>query len=418
MAAHINYSGNDDSFEAIGNVIVNVNNSGLQLETERLLYVKDQGIITAPDKVKVISDQAVFTIGSFTYDLENDMGSGNSIEGTVAGEERDYHITGKSVAITESINTISDTQVTRCPRPKPEYYLKAAQVTIDNDRVRLSKVVIYIGVVPVFYLPVFSFQMNKKWDLPIIQLDYDQIKGIIFKTKTSSSLNQKTNFHTDIYIESLGSSDVGVGFGYEITDNLVERVMLSNDLKGTWKIKDDLSYNTKNISIVADGLMSLTGIEERQLGLSITRKYWEGWGGRWQLGLLGRYLSKRSTSGTEYGGIYAGYRLDYKPVDNLTLGLLRLDTYSGPSDYRDFEVYPGLNLIYDWNIPLNTNFSLNFSGVYNVMGAPIWTGGGYSDPQYWVHQDFKLSYKSCCWLVNLGWDNVAKSWTIGPALTF
>jgi hypothetical protein len=419
-AEQINYSGDDGSMEAVGGVILVDNKTGLRMETEQLIYNSGNGIVKVPGAAKITTNQAVFRLDSLTYDLKNETGYGGSLQGTVTGYVRDYQVTGTGIEFKDGVEIIFNPKVTRCLRPKPDYYFTAVQVKIESKKVRLANVLLYIKGIPVFYLPSLTlYTGNKDWDFPEIQIDYSEAKGLILEAKTTSPVKNRIDFHTNIYIETRGNSDVGAGFGYQFGRYFADQITISNDLKGTWKIKDELAYNTSDFLIVADGLKSVTGSsDERRLGLSATRKYWQGFGGSWRFKVLARYLAKFDNSGAEYGGTYAGYQLDYKPIDNLSFSVLRLDTYFGPGDYRDFEVYPGLNLLYNWTIPLSKSFSLNLSGANNMPGTYYLAGVKYPDLQYWVHQDYKISYNSCCWSFNLGWDDVAKSWSFGPTFKF
>jgi hypothetical protein len=418
-AVEINLANGTGQFEATGNVILTLKNNGLRMETGRLTYDSVTGIVQAPGLVKVIHGQAVLTINSLEYNLKNNAGSGGELQGIITGTEdgRDLNLTGKSIAIKNGVEVIEDTLVTRCPRPNPDYVFKARRVTVDDQRIRLANVVLYIKGIPVFYLPHLTLHTDRKeGDFPEIQLNYDNVKGAVFKEQSASVINKKLDFYTDIFIETQGKSNVGLGLGYQFTDSVSNRVFINNDLKGSWNIKDMVTFNTPGFLIVADGLIPLSPDNERQYGVSVTRKYWQGWGGSWQLGVLARSVAKLadpSDSGSEYGGTYAGYRLDYKPAANVTLSLLRLDNYAGTGDYRDYEVYTGFNLLYQWNVPLSTSFDLNLSGRYNFSGTDYLSNTLYAVPQYWIRQNYELVYNSCCWSINLGWDQVFKSWSLG-----
>lgn len=407
--------------EARGNVVLTLIKSGLRIETGQLTYNSATGIVKAPGRVKVINSQAVLIIDFLTYDLKNYTGSGGALEGTITGtgDGRDSNVTGKNIEIKNGAQVVEDTTVTRCPRPDPDYVFKAGQVMMEGKLIRLTNVVLYVKGIPLFYLPHLTLHSDRKRDFPEILLNYDNAKGIIIKHQSVSPINEKFDFHTDVSIETRGDSNVSLGLGYQFTKPLANHIFINNDLKGSWTIKDMVTFDTPSLFVVADGLASLSG-NEYQSGISVTRKYWQGWGGSWQLGVLARSVSKRDPSdpSSEYGGTYAGYQLDYKPAGNLTLSVLRLDSYGGSGIYKDFEVYTGYNLLYNWMIPIGTSFDLNLSGRYNFSGTDYISDTFYSQPQYWVRQKYELVYNSCCWSVNLGWDQVAKSWSFGAIFKF
>lgn len=416
-AAEINLVG-EGLIEANGNAVLTMKNNGLRIETGQLTYNSATGIVKAPGQVKIINSQAVLVINSLTYDLKNNTGSGGALEGTITKTDdgRDSSVTGKRLEIKKGTEVIEDTTVTRCPRPKPDYVFKAKRVTMEGKLIRLASVVLYIKGIPVLYLPHFTLHTDRKRDFPEIQLNYDNVKGSIFKEKSASAINDKFDFHTDLSIETQGKSNVSVGLGYQITKPLANHVFVNNDLKGSWTIRDMVTFNTASFLVVADALTPLLSGNEYQSGISITRKYWQGWGGSWQMEVLARSVSKRSDpslASSEYGGTYAGYQLDYKPADNLTLSVLRLDNYGGSGIYKDFEVYTGYNLLYNWTVPLSTSFDLNLSGRYNFSGTNYLSSTFYPEPQYWINQKYDLIYNSCCWSINLGWDQVYKSWNFG-----
>lgn len=412
-AAEINWVG-EGLIEATGDAVLSLKN-GLRIETGQLTYDSGSGIVKAPGMVKVINSQAVLMINSLTYDLKNYTGSGGALEGTIIGTDdgRDSRVTGKSIEINKETEVIEETIVTRCPRPNSDYVFKARRVTMEGQQIRLANVVLYIKGIPIFYLPRFTLHTDRKRDFPEIQLNYDNAKGIIIKEQSVSSINDKLDFHTDVSIETQGKSNVSVGLGYRFTKPLANYIYINSDLKGSWTVKDMVTWNTPSFLVVADGWVPLSADNEHQYGVSVTRKYWQGWGGNWQVGVLARSVAKLS-AGSEYGGTYAGYKLDYKPADNVTLSVLRLDNYAGSGIYKDFEVYTGFNLLYDWTVPLSTSFDLNLSGRYNFSGTDYLSNVHYdNDPQYWIRQKYELVYNSCCWSINLGWDQVVKSWNFG-----
>jgi hypothetical protein len=413
-AVEINLVG-EGLIEANGNAVLTMKNNGLRIETGQLTYDTGAGIVKAPGLVKVTNSQTVLMINSLTYNLKNNTGSGGALEGTITKTDdgRDSSVTGKKLEIKNETEVIEDATVTRCPRPDPDYIFKAKRVTMEGKRVHLASVVLYIKGIPVFYLPHLTLHPDQKRDFPEIQLNYDNTKGVIIKEQSVSAINDKLDFHTDVSIETLGKSNVGVGLGYQFTKPLANHVFVNNDLKGFWNIRDMVTYNTQSFLVVADALAPLSSGNEYQSGISITRKYWQGWGGNWQVGILARSVSKLDETATKYGGTYAGYQLDYKPVDNLTLSVLRLDNYEGSGIYKDFEVYTGYNLLYNWTVPLSTSFDLNLSGRYNFSGTDYLSNVHYNDPQYWISQKYDLIYNSCCWAINLGWDQVYKSWNFG-----
>jgi hypothetical protein len=422
-AAELNLVG-DGLIEASGNVELTMKKNELRFETSQLSYDSVSGVITAPKTIKVINSQAVLEIDSLTYNLKNNTGSGGALEGTITktGDGRDTHVSGKTIEISQKGEVMTNTTVTRCPQLNPHYVLKAKRITLEGKSIRLSSVVLYIKGIPVFYLSQYTLHTDHKRDFPEVQLSYDNTKGIILKEQSTSAINDRLDFRTDISVETLGKSNVSVGLGYQFNKSLADHLFINTDLKGSWTVGDMVTYNTPGYLVVADGLVPLSVDNERQYGISVTRKYWQGFGGRWQVGVLARSVSKLDSTtvdpNDEYGGTYAGYQIDYKPADNLTLSLLRLDSYGGSGLYKDFEVYTGTNLMYNWTIPLNPSFDLNLSGRYNFSGTNYLSSVYYDNPQYWIRQKYDLVYNTCCWSVNLGWDQVYQSWNFGVVFMF
>ena len=424
-AKEINYSNDNGIIEASGGVTVTFKNDDLRLETEQLTYNSIDGIVKASGIVKMITSQAVFLINTITCDIKNKTGSGGSLTGTIFGnavDVRDYSITGKSIEYKNGIKVISRATVTRCPKVKPDYLFKAKKVTIKEKRVYLSNIVLYIKGIPIFYFPEFSFLIGKKdWDLPPIQINFDKVYGTIINENSIAPINSKWDFRTNIAVETEGTSNVGVGIGYHFNNKLLDCFSVNNDLAGNWKLADAVFYNTRNFLFSVDGLAALSGTDEGQFGFSITRKYWRGWGGDWQFGILARREAKRVDQNSAfYGGIYGGFQLDYKPFKNLTLSVLQLNNYviytqpnmfsnnAGQDDYNDFYVSIGTNFLYNYNIPLNQSFKFNLSGQYNFTQKYYYTG------QQWVTQNYSIVYDSCCYAIKLGWDNVFQGWQFGP----
>ena len=293
-AEQINYSGENGLIEATGTTVVTAKKSAIRMETAELTYNSGNGVIKVPGMVKITTDQGVFYINSFEYNLKTEIGSGGSVKGTAMDGGRVDSITGKSTALNKQEETVVGAKFTRCSLPNPHYYIRASRMSIKNKKVHVSNMVLYIKGIPVFYLPFFSYRIHEnKQELPDVQLTYDGHLGVIVQANSVAPINDNIDFHTNIHIETTGTSNVDVGVGTKIIDNLYNHVYLSQsnvypspDVVS--KVLDNVTYNTSDFLYSCDLLQSFHATDERQLGLAVTKKFWQGWGGDWQFGVSGK----------------------------------------------------------------------------------------------------------------------------------
>jgi hypothetical protein len=135
--------------------------------------------------------------------------------------------------------------------------------------------------------------------------------------------------------------------------------------------------------------------------LSATYKTWATPIGNWQLGLLGRQVTALDSGGVEYGGTYWGTRLNYTLGTRFSLSYLRLDSLDVTAGgYRDFleDYWIGDNVLYNWQVPLGSVFSLGLEGAYN------------RSVEEWIHRIYRITYESCCFKNSIGWDDTERNW--------
>lgn len=392
---------------------------GVIITAEQLDYNGISGLVTASSGVKLTTKTAVYQTETVNYNLKDSQGSFGSLTGTINAKDRNYLVSGEKLETANGITKITNTQVTRCEKPNPDYVFVAKETIFDGQYLHLKNVFLYIERIPVFYYPSLTLDVNNK-NLPSINLGQNSNDGTYIKYEFSTPLYGVIDWH---FKGELAQSDdySDLGFGFTINNGNTKNYAGTyyNYLKGFWGIEDQFSIDTPSMLTTIDGTKDFSTNEKSQLGFSVTRKYWDSPLGKWQFGILGRRIYEyeldngqvkldKNKDKMEYGGIYGGYRLDYNPHPNITLSLLHLESFAG-SDYgdllTDFKI--GSNWIYNFTVPLSTLYSIGINGNYNSD----------SDP-HWIHQIYQINRETCCFKVSIGWDFAPQSLIFNGTVKF
>lgn len=434
-ASQICYDQDKGLAEAINQVLVTIKANSQQLEADQLTYDVKNGVIKATGSVKLTTEQAIYYAESITYNLHESIGATGVFEGRVAGKLKNYFISGDNLVIQEELVKISNAKMTRCPLPKPHYEFYAKKIIISDKKVRLTHVFLYFKGVPVFYFPIFIFNTDNldKETATDFKLGFSTEDGLWLEYTNALPLNNNFNWGHDAKLST--KTGLGFGLGINVFGNISNHLNFNYDLNGIWTIKDittliynsplanftvnaehDFTNNENKLSasiikdtpaffLLIDGVRSFSADAEQQMGFSLTRKYRQGWLGNWQIGIEGRQVSKKGSLGENYGGIYGGYRIDYKPNNQLTLSYLRLATFSG-GDYRDFGPNIGNSILFNVDVPVGKEYSFGISGSYKF------------DDSTWKSQSFRFTQDTCCYTFSISWDAVKNTWSVGPVFKF
>ena len=378
------------------------------IECQQLVYDGKTGAVQGSGDVKITTGKFVYRTQTLNYNLNDDLGELVKFEGKLKGESRDYYFSGDGGALAGETGTISKAVMTRCPKPRPDYVLTANRINYDNNRVYLQRVWLKVKGIPVFFFPSLSFKTDNR-DLPDVKLEYDNEDGLQVDFDYAGPVKNNRNWHYQGGLSTKGTNRLGFGVKHYFADHLSNRVNLAYDFDNFWVVEDQVNYDNGIINFKLDGSKEFSEKEETQLGIGLTRKYWETPVGRMQFGTLARRVYAFDSSKTEYGGIYWGYRLDFNPSKHAVLSYLRLDSNETNEDYRDFlEDYKlGDNFLYDISIPISSEYSLSLDGNYN----PDWNGN-------WVNRYYRLKYETCCFRLLAGWNDIGKSWEFSGRIKF
>ncbi len=378
----------------------------ITLTARQLNYNNKQEFAKAVGEVKVTNGNGTFETETLNYDLKNGTGSSEAVSMVLHTKNRDALVHADSMILNGTLYHFKNLTMTRCEKSHPEYQFVAREGVYDGRYLELNNIFVQLKGVPVFYLPSKTFDMTNIW-FPEIQLDYNHDDGLKFGYRYSAPMNGNMGWRIATIYRSNDYSTLHLGLNMK-KENISNYtgIYFNTDSEG-YGLGDTITYDKPLFVATLDGSKSFSSNDATELGFSITRKYWESPLGRWQVGMLSRKVSK-DDGGTEYGGTYGGYRLDYNPHPYFTLSLLRLYTLEGGDDWGDYldEFKIGSNWLYNGGIPLNQTYSLGFSGTYN------------STESLWIHQIYRIYYGTDCLKLSLGWDEAKRSMVTGFNIRF
>lgn len=380
----------------------------LRIQCQELIYNGQTGEVQASGGVKIITSKFVYQTATINYNIYEEIGDLPQFKGELKENSRIYYFSGNDGALTEETGTLSQVMMTTCPKPKPDYVLAAKRIDYDKERVYLRNVVLKIKKVPVFYFPRLSFKRDNN-DLPDLSLKYDGSDGLQLNFDYAGPVENNRGWHYQGELSTRGSNLIGFGVKYYFGDRLSNRINLNYDFDGFWMLSDSFNYGTRLVNLSVDGSQEFSDAEKTEVGIRLTRKYWETPIGRMQFSLLARDVFALDSVNREYGGTYWGHQLDFNPSKYVVLSYLWLDSQETNEDYRDFlEDYKlGDNYLYNINIPLSSKYALTFDGNYN----PDWEGN-------WVKRYYGIKYENCCFRLLTGWNDIEKSLEFSGRIKF
>lgn len=378
------------------------------IECQELSYNGKTGDVQAFGNVRITTSKFVYQTETLNYNLNQETGDLAEFKGKIKGDTRDYNFSGNDGALAGDTGTISKAVMTRCLKSKPDYVLRANRIDYDSERVYLRGVVLRVKGIPVFYFPRLSFKTDDN-DLPDTELDYDFKEGLQVKVDYTGPVKHNLSWHYKGKLSVKGTNELGAGIKYYFGSHASNRINLLYDFDGFWKSDDQFNYDTRLFNLKLDGIKEFSDFEKAELGIRLTRKYWNTPIGRWQLGILARDVYALDSLKQEYGGTYWGYQLDYNPSRYVVLSYLRLDSDETNEDYRDFlEDYKlGNNYLYDISIPLSEKYSLVLDGNYNT---------DFEDN--WIRRFYRIKYETCCFRLLTGWNDLDDSWELKARIKF
>jgi hypothetical protein len=385
---------------------VRLTRGDLLITADRIVYYGQTGIIEATGNVGCQTGETEYHTDFLRYDILKNTGESQGFTATLAGTPRNFHIKGDTVSLNPSGATFSRAELTRCPKTNPDYLISARQIKFSGRKVILKQVIFKAFGVPVFYLPMFLFYTD--YGIPQLEPDYDPDDGLRIKLQMIFADTETREWRFKGDLSAKGDANLGFALGTKLGQRSYNQTeFLYYYWHESWRLTNRYTYDTALFTFTADGFKEFLDEEETQVGLQLTRKFWRGPFGQWQAGVLARRVTAKDDSGYEYGGFYSGVRLDYKPIDNVKLSILGINSHSG-HDFRDLmdDFGTGANLLYEVKIPLNSTYTFGVSGTYNLNDSR------------WFHEVYRLSMDSCCFGPYISYDRTDHSWGGGIKTKF
>jgi LPS-assembly protein len=141
---------------------VNVRHGEDIIDADQITYDKNTRLITATGNVRIYADKRIYRGEFFTYNLDDKKVVSRDFR---AVWDRVY-AAGRSIeSPTDSSYLIKDGAYTIDNREKPAYSMKAKTLTIyPGDRIVCNNVTMYIGDLPVMWLPYVAIPQDKDND--------------------------------------------------------------------------------------------------------------------------------------------------------------------------------------------------------------------------------------------------------------
>lgn len=111
--------------------------------------------------------------------------------------------------------------ITSCDLSPPHYHFKTDNVSVViDDKFKSRNDVLYIGKVPIFFLPRFSRSLKGKGYVTYFRPGYSVELGAIFKTTWLIPYIDEKNFYQKIYLDWYTARGVGFGTELNYSDNV------------------------------------------------------------------------------------------------------------------------------------------------------------------------------------------------------
>lgn len=383
----------------------------LIIYADQMIYDGNTGVVEANGNVRLNNKEGEYLTDHLTYNVFASSGNLEEFTATLKGNSRDFHLKGNNLELGTDTSKIAKVGITRCPKPNPDYVIKASRVKITGTKVQLKHVVVKVKGIPIFYLPVLSFYTDLT--MPDLQLAFSKKDGIKakFDFMLLASSASELVFKGDIATKG---DDSLLGMGYaKRWGGLRNQFDVFYNLDGWWKLADLYTYENDLLLASVDGYREFSETKNSQFGVGLTRKYWQTGIGEWQVGVFVRKvrafdLNSVDQSDAEYGGTYSGVQVDYRPVSNVKLSYLHINSHTTDPDYRDLMEDFGIgdNFLYEAGLNLTKDLRLSFNGAYNASESK------------WYHQIYSITKVDCCFSPTISYDSADDSWELKAGFRF
>ena len=192
-----------------GNVKAEYEN--MKLETQKLIYLKEEKKIVASGKVRFLRGAIQFTCDRLVYFTEEKRGKG---EGNLKGKYDKWYFTAKKIEFDEKKIKLFHVKYTTCNLSPPHYHFQAKEAIFYlKEKVVAKGNSFFLGRIPLFYFPYFEYPLK---DLPygwVHKLGSSNKKGLFLLSHYNWYCNPELRGR--IYLDLLEKKGIGEGMDAE-----------------------------------------------------------------------------------------------------------------------------------------------------------------------------------------------------------
>ena len=380
MAAdNLEYDQNCGKITATENVVLIWQEKKIKADYAEFLI--EEKVMNASGHVRVEENGNSFFAENITYNYDDETGE---IINSMANSSVIFMRSEKMERQGKNSFAINRIKLSSCDLDEPHVYFKSKKgKLVLNKRVTIYNAVLYVGKVPVFYLPVVTKSLKGGKGSPSPRLTYGLEPGYT----------------------SDGGLSVKTFVAYQFNDSFDGKTML--DYYGTrgWGYGTEFNYYSNNAkgSLYAYNINDLSSGYERW---TVRPYYWQRINSKWTLQSQAELISDRSFNNY--------YNNDWNRVmntlhsyaaltrqganTNLMMAFDKVDVYdSATGDYStrtmsvpkvNFTVYPKKII---WNIV--NNFTLNYTNDYRQYSTDNFFYKNIADANYSITRDFRFGRK-------------------------
>lgn len=211
-ADYLEYVRGKGIVEGHGNVEVEYTEVGIRADYVRVDFKNEE--IRANGNVSFISKNVEIVGDSIAYNLKTKRGEVYNASTYFPP----VHYRGKNIEkISDEEFRIKNGLFTTCELQKPHYRLQASKINIYlGETIIAQNVAVFVGPVPVFYLPILAFPLREgrqSWLIPSV--GYSQSEG--WYAKVGYNYSTSPSAYGSVFLKYMEKKGLGVGTEYEAT---------------------------------------------------------------------------------------------------------------------------------------------------------------------------------------------------------
>ncbi|MBL7170802.1 MAG: LPS-assembly protein LptD, partial [Candidatus Omnitrophica bacterium] len=265
----------------IGQKNVRLTYGDVRLRAEDVRADIKKGIVTAKGDAVLILDKDVFKGEEIQYNFKE--GKGKILKASTVQEP--WYIKAE---VLEKIGPQEyhayDTRITSCEYSKPHYYFRAKKIKLwPHERIWIENAVMWIGNLPVFYLPLYTRSLKGKPYGLVVCPGYDTKKGFFLLSHYNWFIDR--DLEGRIYFDPIEKSGLGRGFdirygldgaplGYLYAYQMREDRL--SDKANRWKVH---ARHWQNVSAKDNIFFEVNKFSDKDFNEDFySEEKWRGWG--------------------------------------------------------------------------------------------------------------------------------------------